>query len=64
MKIGAYARSHIAKILSYSENNPKEILHLMDAVYSKRIFNPTGPSLRKPSEYRRSIGSDIGRTTT
>ena len=47
MKIGALVRNHIAKIQTYCESNPNESLHLMDAAYSRKIFNLNWPFFAK-----------------
>jgi hypothetical protein len=43
MKIGAFVRNNISQMQSYWEHNPTEVLHLMDAAYSKRVFNLNWP---------------------
>jgi hypothetical protein len=43
MRIGELVRSHIGGILRYCENDPAELLRLIDGTYSKRWFNLNWP---------------------
>jgi hypothetical protein len=43
VKIGAFVRNNIPEMQSYCESNPAELLKLMDATYSKGVFNLNWP---------------------
>jgi 5-methylcytosine-specific restriction endonuclease McrA len=43
MQIGQFVKNHIGKILRHCEHNPGELSCLMDATYSRNIFNLNWP---------------------
>jgi len=45
MRVGELVKHYVGDILRYCENDPNELLRLMDAAYSKRKFNIRWPFL-------------------